>query len=277
MSDNDQSSNVLAGIVNTKSWLTGKWSPTLSDYLRHRRESRGRNRRSILTVVVQALTRYVLVIAGFIGVGFTKLSERSLNHGLDKKIGELEHARGRDIEALRADLAHLQDRSRRANELEFDALTKVWHSFVDAWLKTQRAIVEFTSFPDLDSLYQDDLVTFLDLTELSDSQRTQVLDAENKNEMYSKILRLRTNNAAAAAIYDGRQVLRTNGIFVSASTVKSFKDAFDKLSDAQVERYKEFQHGRSSGYEKCCQVLDTSGTGMLADLETLVRTTIKRE
>jgi hypothetical protein len=61
---------------------------------------------------------------------------------------------------------------------------------------------------------------------------------------------LRTNNAAAAAIYEGRQMLRTNGIFVSASIAKSFKEAFDKLSDAQVERYMEFQHGRSSGYEK---------------------------
>jgi hypothetical protein len=58
---------------------------------------------------------------------------------------------------------------------------------------------------------------------------------------------------------------------------KSFKDAFDKLAGAQVERYMEFQHGRSSGYEKSLEVLDTGGGGMLADLEMLVRTTIRRD
>jgi hypothetical protein len=237
----------------------------------------GRQMTSIIAFIGQALASSALVIAGFIAVRFTKVGEHFLSHHLERKIGELKHAHDRDIESLRADLAHLQDRGRRANELEFDALTKVWHSFVDAWLKTQQAIVEFMSFPDLDNLSQDDLVTFLDSTELSGPQQNQVLSTKNKNEMYSKVLRLRTNNAAAAAIYEGRQTLRTNGIYISASTAKSFKEAFDKLSEAQVERYMEFQHGRSSGYEKSLQVLDTSGTGMLADLETLVRKAIRRD
>lgn len=232
---------------------------------------------SVIAFIGQTLASSALVIAGFIGVRFTKLGERFLSHHLEKKIGELKHAHDRDIESLRADLAHLQDRGRRANELEFDALTKVWHSFVDAWLKTQQAIVEFMSFPDLDGLSSDDLITFLDLTELSDPQRRQVLGAKRKNDMYSKVLRLRTNKAAAVAIYEGRQTLRSNGIYISAPTAKSFKDAFDKLSGAQVERYMEFQHGRSSGYEKSLEVLDAGGNGMLAELEALVRKTIRRD
>jgi hypothetical protein len=58
---------------------------------------------------------------------------------------------------------------------------------------------------------------------------------------------------------------------------KSFKDAFDKLSEGQVERRMEFQHARSAGYEKSLAVLDTGGGGMLANLEALVRTTIRRD
>jgi hypothetical protein len=131
-------------------------------------------------------------------------------------------------------------------------------------------------FPDLDQLSASDLETFLESTELSVAQRKQVVDATHKNDMYSKILRLRTNNFAAAAIYDGRQALRVNGIFISSETAKNFRDAFDKLSEAQVERYMEFQHGRSLGFEKSMAVLDTAGTGMIADLEALVRKNIRR-
>jgi hypothetical protein len=86
------------------------------------------------------------------------------------------------------------------------------------------------SFLDLNNLSESDLVTFIDSTELSNPQRQQVLKASDKNDMYSKILRLRTINVAGAAIYDGRQLLRTNGIFIPASVVKMFKDAFNKLS-----------------------------------------------
>jgi hypothetical protein len=231
----------------------------------------------ILTVILQTLASSALAIVGFIAIRSSKVGERFLDHHLEKKIGELKHAHDRDIESLRSDLAYLQDRGRRANELEFDALTIIWHSFVNAWLKTQQAIVEYMSFPDLDNLSDGDLVTFLDSTELSDPQRKQVLSASQKTEMYSKILRLRTNNAAGAAIYEGRQVLRAKGIFVSADTVKRFREAFEKLSEARVERYMEFQHGRSIGYEKSLEVLDTSGTGIIADLEALVRATIRRD
>jgi hypothetical protein len=216
--------------------------------------------------ILQTLASSAVAILGFIAIRSTTLGERLLSHHLERK-----------IEALRADLAHLQDRGRRANELEFEALNKVWHSFVDAWLKTQQAIVEYQSFPDLDELSETDLVIFLDSTDLSDAQRKQVMNETDKKEMYSKILRLRTINIAGAAIYEGRQMLRTQGIYISASTAKSFKDAFDKLSGAQVERYMEFQHGRSAGYEKSLEVLDTGGSGMIASLESLVRTTIRRD
>ena len=228
--------------------------------------------------IFQTLAGSVLAIVAFIAIRSSTIGERFFDHHLAKKIADLEHAHAEKIEELRADLAHLQDRGRRANELEFEAATKVWHSFVDAWLKTQQAIVEYMSFPDLNNLSESDLATFMESTGLSNPQRQQVLNAKDKNEMYSKILRLRTINSAGAAIYNGHQILRTEGIFIPASMAKSFKDALNKLAGAQVERYMEFQHGRSpGGYEKSIEVLDTSGEKMLSTLESLVRTTIRRD
>ena len=55
------------------------------------------------------------------------------------------------------------------------------------------------SFPDLNNLSKSDLATFIDSTELPKPQRQQVLEASDKNDIYSKILRLRTINIAGAA------------------------------------------------------------------------------
>jgi hypothetical protein len=231
----------------------------------------------VLAWIVQTLASSVVAILAFVAIKSTAFGERVLDHHLAKKIEDLRHQHVRELEALRADLAHVLDRGRRANELEFEAVTKVWNAFVDAWIKTQQAIVDQKSFPDLNSLSDSDLSVFLESTELSGQQRQQVLGAKDKTEMYSKILSLRTINTAGAAIYDGRQMLRTNGIFISASVAKSFKDAFEELSGAQVERYMEFQHRRSAGYEKSMAVLDPSGHGLIATLESLVRTTIRRD
>ena len=226
--------------------------------------------------IVQTLASSALVLVAFVAVRSTAVGERFLNYHLERKIAELKNSHEEKIEALRADFAHLQDRGRRANELEFEALTKVWNSYVDAWIKTQQAIVEYQSYPDLNKLSSDDFLTFLESTELSVPQRKQIVEAADKNAMYSKILRLRTVNIAGAAIYDGRQTLRANGIFIPASILTSFTGAFQNLSGAQVERYIAFQHGKGD-YEKSMEVLDTNGTGEIAALQALVRSTIRRD
>lgn len=216
--------------------------------------------------LLQALAGSAVTIVAFVGLQFTRIGERLLDHRLNER-----------IEGLRSDLAHVEDRGRRANELEFEALTKVWNAYVDAWIKTQQAIVDHMSFPDLNRLSESDLATFLETTELSVAQRQQVAGASDKNDIYSKILRLRKVNSAGASIYDGRQVLRVSGVFVPTAIVKTFREAFDRLSGAQVERYLAFELGRGERFQKSLEVLDTMGTGEIMKLQDLVRSTIRRE
>jgi hypothetical protein len=55
--------------------------------------------------------------------------------------------------------------------------------------------------------------------------------------------------------------LRTEGIYLSAPVAKRFKEAFDKLSGTQTERYLVFHRGHRGGYEKSMDVVDTTGDG----------------
>jgi hypothetical protein len=143
---------------------------------------------SISSWLLQTFAASGVAILGFIGLRSTALGERLFSHHLDRKITELKHSQNEAIEALRADLAHITDRGRRANEKEFDALSSIWDSFVDAFLKTNQAVVSFMSFPDLDTLSAADLTAFLETSELSSPQRQQVLSATKKVDMYSKIV-----------------------------------------------------------------------------------------
>jgi hypothetical protein len=227
--------------------------------------------------IAQTLASSAVVILAFIAIRSTSIGERFLNHHLERKIADLKHTHEEKIEALRSDLAHLQDRGRRANELEFDAASKIWHAFVDAFLKTQQAIVDYKSFPDLNKLTSDDLTTFLENTELSDPQRAQVSTAADKVGMYSKITRLRKISTAGAAIYDGRLLVRTNGIFISSAMTKSFKEGFEVLSKAHVEQFIDFEHGRGPSNESSVLLISPAGENLVGNLEVLVRSALRRD
>jgi len=130
-------------------------------------------------------------------------------------------------------------------------------------------------FPDLDRLSSEDVTTFLESTELSAPQRAQVLGAGDKVRMYARIMRQRKINISGAAIYDGRLLLRTTGIFVSSEMSKMFKDGFEMLSKAQVEQQINFEHGDVPN-ETSMLLIGPAGQRLLADLETLVRSTLRR-
>jgi hypothetical protein len=232
---------------------------------------------TILTWISSTLASFALTIIGFVVLRSTAVGERLLNHHLARKIEDLRHEHDEKIAALQSDLAHLQDRGRRANELEFDAASKVWQAFVDAYVKTQQSIVDYLSIPDLDKLSNGDLVTFLEGTEFSDQQRKQVLEASDKVRTFSKINRLRNINVAGASIYKGRLLLRTNGVFLPSKLSAAFKHGFDTLSGAQVEQYVNFQNGRGVGDQKSIDLIGAGGEALFAGLETLVRSTLRRD
>jgi hypothetical protein len=231
---------------------------------------------AIIGWVVQTIAASGVAILGFIGLRATAIGERLLGHHFDRKIAELKHAYDQKIEALKADLSHLGDRGRRANEREYDAVTEIWNAFVDAFLKTNQAIVSFLSFPDLNHLAPEELTAFLETTELSLEQRRQVSAAADKIKMYSNVMSLRQINSAGASIFDARLLLRTRGIFVQKNMVDDFKSALDDLSKVQTERYVEFQHKIRVGSPESMRQLK-EGEATFDRLQSNVRTRLIRD
>jgi len=227
---------------------------------------------SIISWLLQTVAASGVAILGFIVLRSTAFGERLFSYHLERKVAELKHSQNEAIEALRAELAHTGDRGRRANEKEFEALSAIWDSFVDSFLKTNQAVVSFMSFPDLDMLAPADLAIFLETSELSMPQQQQVLGAAKKVDMYSKIMDLRRINGAGAAIFDTGLLMRRHGIFVQASILHEVKKAMEMLSKAQVERHMHFQHSRSGiGFDASSYLL-SEGDKIFENLQSVVRT-----
>ena len=107
---------------------------------------------AVLSWLLQTLLASGGAVVAFVLLRSTAIGERFVSHHLERKLAQYKHEHDQSIEALRAELAHSGDRSRRANEREFEALSAIWDGFADAFLKTNQAIVSYKSFPDLDRL-----------------------------------------------------------------------------------------------------------------------------
>ena len=202
--------------------------------------------------LAQTIVASGVAILAFLGIASTKIGERFLSHRLDRKLTAFKHEHNKEIEGLKAQLAHLDDRGKRSNEREYNALTEIWEKFVDAYFSTLSCIHAFMEFPDLNKLSEDDLRTYLGSTELSDTQRESVIRAKDKIDVFAKTVRLRQIRKAGGDIFDARLLLRKKGVFVPDNISRVVKDSLDVLSNAQGEQNMEIRHrfydGKSSSH-----------------------------
>jgi hypothetical protein len=211
-----------------------------------------------------------VAILAFLGITSTKIGERFLSHHLDRKLTAFKHEHNKEIEGLKAQLAHLDDRGKRSNEREYNALTEIWEKFVDAYLSTQNCIHAFMEFPDLNKLSDVDLRTYLGTTDLSDTQRESVIRANDKVDVFSKTVRQRQIRKAGGDIFDARMLLRKKGVFVPDNISRLVQASLDVLLSAQVEQHMEIRHGFREG--KSSLRLIQNGDKMFDELGAAMKT-----
>ncbi|HZV20134.1 MAG TPA: hypothetical protein VE986_01160 [Hyphomicrobiales bacterium] len=213
----------------------------------------------------------VVAVLAFLGLAPNIVGQRLLGHSLDRKLAELKHSQDAEIEALKAKLNRVSDRSTRSNEREYNAIIIAWESFVDAYISTLRCVYAFISHPDLSTMTGEQLADYLATTDFSEPQKKQMINSSDKNRMYSKIVEKRQIAEADSAIYEARSVLRKQAIFVPEGLEKKFEDALQILSAAQVHRQVSFDHGHFHDSEEPVGKLLKEGPKILAEIKTAVR------
>jgi hypothetical protein len=227
-------------------------------------------------------TIFSIVVSSVISAGgtfwllTTKIGEKYFTHHLDRKLESLRHEQNTKIEALRADLGHVADRGKRSNEREYDALAEVWERFVDAFLATNTAVMDWQEHPDFKDFSEEELRSFLSTTDLSKLQQEDVIKSADRNRTFGRYLTLRKLQEARLAIHAARMLLRKNGIFIPSSLADKLKSDIEMLSKAEVQRYVEFRHGGMREL-KDVEYLLGNGERIFNELGALVRGRLLKE
>jgi hypothetical protein len=194
--------------------------------------------KDIGSIVLQA----ALASAGTLAILSTRVGEKYFSHRLERSIEKLKHEHDEQIESLRAQLSHLSDRGRHANEREFEALSEIWDLFVEAFLSTNTAIASFMEYPDFSRMPDDDTRAFLDSTNFSEDQRKYVMSAQDRNKAYSRTVTIRDINKAGADLHKVRLAIRKKGIFIPKSLADRLRAAVEEMSKAYVARRLSFTY-----------------------------------
>ncbi len=176
---------------------------------------------------------------------FTKFGERIVNYKFDQRIERYKSELQSEVEQLRARLSHLSDRGARSNELEYEAITGAWVQYIKAHQATLLCVARLSEHPDFNQLTAEQLEDYLKTTEFSEGQQRQMKDATNKNDMFSKIERLRAINKAGTAIYEAHQVLANKGIFIPSDLEAAIDAALQFCAKAWAVEKGNFSYGHA--------------------------------
>jgi hypothetical protein len=190
-----------------------------------------------LYVVLQVVwTLLIRTFPDFVGGALLKRVERRNATELERLKGE----QNRQIEELRAKLAHISDRGIRSNEKEFQAVTAAWEQIVDAYATTMRCAIAFTQVPDLRRLSDVETRRYLETCDLSDQQREKIMEADDGADGRAKALVRYTEvnqiNAAGLAIFNAQSLIDKQAIFIPDELLASFEAMVKRLRAAQVQR-----------------------------------------
>lgn len=233
-----------------------------------------------MTAIWDAIFPWIISgIGGFLGAALllpTKLGEALIKFRSDRNLEEFKAQQARELEALRDRLNHLSDRGKRANELEFNAITAVWERFIEAYTATDVAVMSFIQIPDLNTMNGDERDKYLETTELSPSQKEQVRSASDRTDMLSKILVWRQIANAGEQIFLAHKAIRKERIFLPEDLRLEIMGMLDIVSGAYIQRKIEHQSPRRNHQLEGTTKFYDRGPKGVDNLATLVRAKLIR-
>ena len=204
---------------------------------------------------------------------------RLVDHLLEKKLASFKDAQNREIERLRSELRHLEDRGVRSNEREYEALVQAWGSFIDAYYATYSAIGGLRSRPNLDTMTDEEVDEWLETSEVSKSSKHYVKTSTRKSKALLEIERGKDINECSARLWDARTAVRRQSVFIPEHIEKQFENALAALSKVWAEQHTLHAHPGAGAFptEATMQFVGGQGETIRFELRDLVRKRLLRD
>jgi hypothetical protein len=233
----------------------------------------------------EAVKTALFSIVGLVGLGgfgwlIKFLLEKLLNHVLERKLTAFKHEQSQEIEKLRADLNHLQDRGVRSNEMEYQALVAAWEGFIDAYHATHASIGKLVQRPDLNRMDEAELEEWLENSKLEPDAKKYIKRSTDKINALSRIERSNDLNDCQKAIWEAQKTVRHKGVFIPTYIEQEFDRALAVLRKVWSEQYVNFDDRGSLPLTATLAFLKTEeegGESLRARLRDLVRQRVLHE
>lgn len=216
-------------------------------------------------------------LASFLFLLPTKIGEKLVGHHFEAKITDLRHEQATELGRLQAGLDHLKDRGIRSNEREYQAISGVWESFVDAFQATRRCVAQFQSFPDLSKLSEDEVTEFLSDGGITGRQATSIIQSKDRNAAYSRTDRLRLIYVAGEDVLKAKALLDKQCVFIPNSLAAQFNQSINMLNELRIEQY---MSSRSDigplKVDRSIALIGNEGTWLFEHLRDAVRARLLR-
>lgn len=204
-------------------------------------------------------------IGGLLGAAFllpTKLGEALVKFRYDRNLESFKSQQSRDLESVKERLAHLGDRGKRSNELEFLATRAVWEQFMEAYAATDAAIGGIVELPDLARYSEEERTAYLDGSEFSPLQKKQVLEASNPTDMYAKVSVWRKIADAREKIFLAHRTIRKERIFLQEDLRNELMELLDLVGKACVQKQMDQRLKHSSDLKAISEFYDKGPKGV---------------
>ena len=228
---------------------------------------------------IQKVFYGVLSLIGVSGLTwFAKtLLTKIIDHLLDSKLAGLKDVQSREVEKLRTELRHVEDRGMRSNEREFQALTLAWDSFIDAYHATYKAIGGLRIRPNLDRLSDADLASWLETSKLSLADRQYIRESKHRNDALSEIERLEDVNDCGGLLWDARTTLRHQSVFIPKFIEQEFEDGLAVLNRVWAEQRLTLKSRHAPSMDETIRFTGREGEALRERLRDLLRNRLLRD
>ncbi len=202
---------------------------------------------------------------------FKRLASRWLDAKFDKRLQDLKHQHGKEIEQLRFKISALLDRTTKLHQREFEVLPEAWSKLNDGYWEVRVLVASVQSDPDINGMPEPLQEEFISTCELSEWQKAEVREAEDKNKRYQKYIVWHYLGKAEDKIRDTHICLRKNGIFLSDDIRAKFAEIDDLIWKVFRDHRMNVEHELERPERKLIdQFLRDDGDKLMKELEQLV-------
>lgn len=167
---------------------------------------------------------------------FTYMGKKWLDGKFAERLEAFKHEQNLHMEQYRFEINSLFNRVTKIHEKEFEVLPMAWSKLQDALGRVGSFTSPLQTDPDLNSMNKVEVEESLAKTELTESQKDVIRQADNKNQTYIKTIFWYDLNDARKYVTEFHNYLLFNKIFLSTDLFDSFSKVDNLLSEALHER-----------------------------------------